>query len=383
MSVGLMDGDFYNYILVPFNLEIMKLSAYLKKKKQIVVLSNSFDPDSYTKFIYRKDYKDGMYPNGLLTNDKIEYGGLAFSNNIYVPMEREIEIMKPDTSIYSKAEKILYASTNEATAKKIFRSLSGAEHCRLSLDGKTIWNEYKKQFKSLSTSNFVMFHDYDLGKVDGAFEEVKTILNKACRTGRPTNVGMKFPVQLTRGEDLVKWVSLPSDNMFYSIRFNGIIDDESFMKWIEYNGAHNAYKQTEYNITGGDYTEEELVTYYMPKIFRQILISRSCKLTFSLIYNKGYFKEPMWEKVIQLFNFYQSTTYSCDSFTYARLIGEDTLFKFARNCSDKKLPIYNNKNFTKQEVREIFNFVKEKNYPLFKDFYECSVNSLGGLGGLV
>ena len=31
MSVGIMDADLAQYILVPFNLEAMKLAAYYKK----------------------------------------------------------------------------------------------------------------------------------------------------------------------------------------------------------------------------------------------------------------------------------------------------------------------------------------------------------------
>jgi hypothetical protein len=30
------------------------------------------------------------------------------------------------------------------------------------------------------------------------------------------------------------------------------------------------------------------------------------------------------------------------------------------------------------DVRKIFAFVREHNYPLFKEFYECNVRSLGG-----
>ena len=84
MSVGLMDWDFSTYLLVPFNLEIMKLSTYYKKKREIVVLSKDFEPNYYTKFIYRKDYTDQLFPKGLMTTGNVEYGGLAFSNNIYM-----------------------------------------------------------------------------------------------------------------------------------------------------------------------------------------------------------------------------------------------------------------------------------------------------------
>jgi hypothetical protein len=39
---------------------------------------------------------------------------------------------------------------------------------------------------------------------------------------------------------------------------------------------------------------------------------------------------------------------------------------------------YGGESITKAEARELFAFVREKNYPLFKDFYECSARSLGG-----
>ena len=48
MSVGIMDADLAAYSLVPFNLEVMKLSAYYKKKGEIVILSPSFTPDKNT-----------------------------------------------------------------------------------------------------------------------------------------------------------------------------------------------------------------------------------------------------------------------------------------------------------------------------------------------
>ena len=104
MSIGIMDADMSTYTLVPFNLEVMKLSAYYKKKGEIVVLSPSFTPDRHQKFFFRKDYDDGEYPFALARTENVEYGGLAFSNNVYSPLPLEIEQMRPDTEIYRKME---------------------------------------------------------------------------------------------------------------------------------------------------------------------------------------------------------------------------------------------------------------------------------------
>lgn len=118
MSIGIMDADLSTYVLVPFNLEVMKLSAYYKKKREIVVFSPSFTPEKNTKFIYRKDYNDGDFPKNLTKAPNVEYGGLAFSNNVYAPLPREIEIMRPDSSIYEKAEAIIMATPGRTREKK-------------------------------------------------------------------------------------------------------------------------------------------------------------------------------------------------------------------------------------------------------------------------
>ena len=82
MSIGIMDDDFVRYTLVPFNLEAMKLSAWYKNQREIVVLSKEFAPDNYSKFVYRKDYDDGEFPKDLFEYNNLSYGGLAFSNGI-------------------------------------------------------------------------------------------------------------------------------------------------------------------------------------------------------------------------------------------------------------------------------------------------------------
>ena len=85
MSIGLYDMDMATYTLVPFNLELMKLSAYYKKKREVVVLSPSLTPERHQKFFLRKDYDDGNFPTGLEKVPNLEYGGYAFSNGIYAP----------------------------------------------------------------------------------------------------------------------------------------------------------------------------------------------------------------------------------------------------------------------------------------------------------
>lgn len=378
MSIGIMDADLAKYALVPFNLEVMKLSAYYKKKGEIVVFSPSFTPDRNTKFIYRKDYNDGDFPIGLTKASNVEYGGLAFSNNIYQPLPPEIEKMRPDTEIYCRAEPIMMAAAGrEREKKKIFQNMITSEHCRLSLDGKSIWEDYTRQFKFLGNSRNLMFHDYNLGAVEGSFQEVKKILARARNDGWATKVGMKFPVQVREGQDLLNWTSLNSNSTFYSLRFDGVMDDDTFNEWIGSCRQRAVYSQMEYHITAPWYEANEFIKNELPKIFRQIIISRSYRIFFSLIYDEGFFPDKRWEDVIRLFNYYHNSYANEPQTRYYTMIANDTMFNFASNCQDIPKSYYGDV-LNKNQVRELFAFVREYNYPLFKDFYECTAEKLGG-----
>lgn len=376
MSVGIMDADMSSYTLVPFNLEVMKLSAYYKKKGEIVTLSPSFTPEKNTKFFYRKDYNDGEFPLNLLTSKNVEYGGLAFSNNVYNPLPLEIEKQRPDTEIYAKMEPIIKGTTSGAR-NKIFQNMMTAEHCRISLDGKTVWKDYPSQFKYLAGARNLMLHDYDLGAIEGGFETVQEILSKARTDGWATKVGMKFPVQVKDGKELLKWSSLNSNSTFYSLRYIGVMDDDTFNEWVSTCRQRAVYSQMEYHVTAPWYDPNDFIENLLPKIFRQVIISRSYRVFFSLKYDEGFFPDPRWEKVIRLFNYYHNS-YSGESLSrYFNMIADDTMFDFASK-SQAVPKSYYGEVFNKDQIREIFAFVREFNYPLFKDFYECTAEKLGG-----
>lgn len=376
MSVGIMDADLAKYTLVPFNLEAMKLSAYYKKKGEIVILSPSFTPERHQKFFYRKDYDDGDFPINLLRAKNMEYGGLAFSNNIYQPLPIEIERTPPDTSIYQKMEKVIMG-TDSPLKKKIFNNMMEAEHCRLSLDGKTVWPEYWRQFKNLPTCRNLMFHDYDLGAVEGSFEAVQKILQKARTDGWATKVGMKFPVQISDGQALLNWSSINTNSTFYSLRYDGVIEDEPFLEWIARCRQRAVFTQMEYHVTSARYDPNDFVETLLPKILRQIIISRSYRIFFSLIYDEGFFPDRRWEAVLQLFNYYHNSLKGLPQSSYYNAITDDTLFDFAQ-ASQKVPKDYYGEVLTQDQIRKIFMFVRQKHYPLFTDFYECSARSLGG-----
>ena len=374
MSIGMYDMDMATYTLVPFNIDLMKLSAYYKKKREVVVLSPLFTPERHQKFFLRKDFDDGNFPMGLEKIPNLDYGGYGFSNGIYLPMEPEIEMLHPDVSLYDNMEKTIMASKGR-DQRKIFQNMMEAEHCRLSLDGKTIWEDYPKQFKFLKTARNLMFHDFDLGAIEGSFDEVKALLARARTDGWATRVGMKFPVTVTTGKDLLNWVSIRPNSTFYSLRFDGVIDDESFEEFVGRMREKAVYKQLDYYVTASSVNEQEFLTKYIRRILRQVIKARSYRVFFSLKYEENFFINKNWEKVLDLFNFYHNSMRDLPQALYFQRIGKDTMFDFAR-ATYNDLPAYYKKAMTRQQIRDVFTFVREEMPDLFEDFYELNIDSM-------
>ena len=374
MSVGMHDMDMATYTLVPFNLELMKLSAYYKKKREVVILSPSFTPERHQKFILRKDFDDGNFPIGLEKVPNLEYGGYAFSNGIYRPLPPEIEMLHPDTSLYDNMEKTIIAAKGR-DQRKIFQNMMEAEHCRLSLDGKTIWEDYPKQFKFLKTARNLMFHDFDLGAIDGGLEEVQRLLSRARTDGWATRVGMKFPVTCTKGQDLLNWMSIKPNSTFYSLQFNGVIEPEAFKDFVGIVREKSIYKQLDYYITASSMNQKEFLDKYIQQVFRQVVKARSYRVFFSLKYEESFFIDKRWERVLDLFNFYHNSMRHLPQSAYFKKIYKDTLFDFAKATYDD-VPFYYRQAMTKQEIRELFTFVREENPALFEDFYKYNISSM-------
>lgn len=264
------------------------------------------------------------------------------------------------------------------TQEKIWSNMTTGEHMRLSLDGKTIWPDYGRQFKDLKQARNLMIHDYDLGAIKGSFEEVQRIMRRARTDGWATRLGMKFPVRITDGQSLLNWSSFLSNSTFYSIRYDGVIEDDAFNDWVGLCRERAIFSSIEYYVTSSSYDENHFIKILLPKIFRQVIISRSYRIFFALKYDEGFFTDSRWEDVLQLFNYYHNSYASQLTSKYIQRVPDDTLYDFAKATSEQPSWFYQGKCFTKSKIREIFAFVHENHYELFKDFYECNAIKLGG-----
>jgi hypothetical protein len=104
-----------------------------------------------------------------------------------------------------------------------------------------------------------MFHDYNLNNIAGGFEEVKKILSRARTDGWATKVGMKFPVIVDNGQDLLNWSSLNANSTFYSLQYNGVIEQDAFREFVATNRAKAVFTQMDYYVANPQYEENHFI----------------------------------------------------------------------------------------------------------------------------
>lgn len=365
-TIGIYDFDFLTYGGTIPNLECAKLAGYFKKNKQITVMAPKLEPDRYTEFFIRKDYDDGIYvPELFLPN--VTYGGRTFSPNKYAPMAEEIEKAKPDFSIY---DKYAHLYGNRKTDKSIFRRLMLSVNARLSLNGKDIDN-YAVDYIANNYSQKgggILLHDYNLNEVTDA-RDILMELSKIRKTkdGRDKDlpIGNKFPIDIYTSEDLLKWSEIyPMQGIFY-LRYHGLIENEVLYEVVKRNPTF--CRQIYYMFDKSCASEEDFIQNIAPKLYKQILFCKETNTKILLKHEDNFFQTKLLERFIVLLNCYAGQKWQ-ENF----LANTQTLYKY---CSQKKYRIYN-ELFARQnlviqeEMREIFNYIRVKNYELFKMFYE-------------
>lgn len=223
MSVGLYDCDLATLRSYPLNLDIMKLSAYYKlKKNEIVTLTDYFNPAPYSKYIIRKDYQDGVFPKRMANYDNIEYGGLGFTNGNYISLPEEMELMLPDYSIYTNIlQKPAFKCQKKwvGVGKKV-------SHFRLSLDGKNIWDKFPSTMPHIGRNGVLFSHDYNITDIKDSYECICDLSMSTFGTlsNYLPNFGTKFPIIVDNFEDLTKWLKISLSRGTF-LQYNGFLED--------------------------------------------------------------------------------------------------------------------------------------------------------------
>lgn len=368
MIIGLYDMDMAKYIHVPFNLELMKLSSYYKKRGEIVGLSASFSPNMYNKFICRKDFYDGDF--SYVINDKILYGGRAFNRDKYIPLDLEIERQKPDIFIYERLKNQFCINKRMTQA---FEIMSRAEHFRLSLDGKTIWNDFEKQINVTSLAHTLFLHDYNLNNIQNSDIIIKETMERMSKNHR--HLAVKFPIEVNNSEDLFKWTEFSPSSNFFLLQYNGLMDDEVLYDFVQKQKGTSIARQLDYIVTDNCKDEEDFIR-RLPILFKQITFLRMERQKVNLKYKDNFFFDKRWEKLIELFQNYLNNVFKFSKEKFNRKIKYDSLYSYVWFLKDEDK--FKTGAITKKEARELFQLVRENNYECFKDFYECHTVKLKG-----
>ncbi len=366
MSVGLFDADFFRYHQTIFNLELMKMSTYFKKKREITIMAPSFCPERYTHFFYQKDFNDGIFPKELNQYKNVTYGGFAFSNNNYVPLKEEIEMCIPDTSIYEryKDDFVEDTFTNEINFKTLTRGI----HFRLSLNGKDIWKDFERQIPSSIKGRVFFVHDYNLNNIPFSAEYIQLIIQKYHISEKTTSsLCNKFPIICSNFIDFYKWLFFTFSSVNFTLQYNGMFTDEELVA-IEKMINFSQSKKIIYNpfpeaFSKNDFLEEDLI-----KIFKQTLFLYNHQKQFLLKCNDNFLIPEEIKKMFNLFTAYGRSGNKRPT----------SLYYFVKELRPKKR--YKVEIIDKPEAIDIF-YYTQKNYPeLFKLFYENSrVKYEGGI----
>lgn len=369
MSVGLYDADMATYIHTAPNLELMKYATYYKNKGEITTLSPLFNPSFFSKFIYRKDYDDGNFPN-ISKNPNLICGGLSYSNNIYKPLPLEIENLIPDTTIYNK---MIEHFGNTKKNKKAFKICLNNRHLRLSLDGKNIWEDFKKQIDYSKNCNY-FFHDYDLNKIEDSHTIIKELIKKNSNKVSIGFVSTKFPIQIYNEEDMEKWLFLPGSTDFSNFNYYGLMSTEYFKHFLKETKLQTTTKSIQYIVTYGYKNQQDFVDNGIEKMYDQFIIACTNRKRISLIYDDNFFTDKIWEDFFLLLDLFNKSLCEMNYTFFINGRKENSLYKFVQNFkSDYRYT----KSLTIEKAREIFSYVRVMNYNLFKKFYEsCLIEVL-------
>lgn len=108
MYIGIVDDDLRKKLPLFPNLELMKLSSWHKKNKDIVeTFSNYLQYERYSKIYFGKNTIDNDFPELFLSKarKKISYVGKAFFGEKYISLGDDIESCLPDRSVYDSIVK--------------------------------------------------------------------------------------------------------------------------------------------------------------------------------------------------------------------------------------------------------------------------------------
>ena len=178
MYIGIFDQDIYLYPskFIP-SLELMKISAYHKKRKDIVEFCIELkDTDKYDKlYLSRNSLSSKDLPTDFLLKPNIEWVGKGFIGS-YIQLPQEIEEISPDKTLYMnyiQANKNIFS---QHTLINLISNILSPENILLRITNR---NNIILDFDKLNYSNkTIILYDYDFFLNPRAKEIVEFLYNR-------------------------------------------------------------------------------------------------------------------------------------------------------------------------------------------------------------
>ena len=182
-------------------------------------------------------------------------------------------------------------------------------------------------------------------------------------TVRPYTIGNKFPIIVQNDKELYEWASLKHLNSYSYISCNFFKDNEG---WYEFFQKFPTSKiRLGHNIDDGCSSEDEFIEKRLPIIYKQCLYFWRLKKNFSLNYSTDFIKTKELRDLIAFMNFRFNLPMPT---TFAPRAA--SLSSFCQIYSKSPHWSYRKKEFETQELRDMFQYIRERNYELFRMFYE-------------
>ena len=175
---------------------------------------------------------------------------------------------------------------------------------------------------------------------------------------------MKFPPTVSTKEELYEWLSLPPLSGIFQVQYEDLMPDKMVKELCDDIPARTARKII-YNPFSTAFCDEQILE-TLPIVYRQCLYLSTHKINFLLTLGR---ESPFSQELENLFRLWN------EFFQKSQDRKLTTLYYYLKAKSQYNSgPIFTEKSLSPktslEENRKSFIYIREKNYELFKMFYE-------------
>lgn len=344
-SIGLYDWDLLTWSQpILFNLDLMKIAAYMKHRRHLVKMLQEIDLQRYNYIYISKNYEDDYYPKNIFNNEKVKLIGDVITEDIS-NIPEDIDSITPDSTIYERLGK--YYNINQLYTKWYSSMLKGV-HIRLSRNGKDIWDNYESQLKNydLRKHSTLYIHDKDINKIQGAFSEIERVKSNMMYTG--SYLYIRSPLIISNEEDFIKWSKIYRQNMSSNNIINAELPLELLIKEIP-----TKRQRFEYDLDSFIPTTNNLIE-AIPSLYRLAVFYGANRSEMLLKKTPKKEDDSQWLILLDMLNEY----FSIYSITKAK--ERKTFFQYCKSS-----------NYLREDLIQLFTIVKNDCPELFDLFYNC------------